>query len=400
MSKRRGNGEGCIRQLKDGSWEARIMIGYNEKGSPKFKTFTSKKRSVVVQKLSEYIANQKYSQPEVACNESLEKWLRRWLNEYVANNVRASTRVSYEGIVKHQLIPYIGKIKLGNLKKADIENMYSKLLVNGRADGKGGLSIKTIENVALCLHKALQTALEHEYIAKNPADIAKVPTLRSENIEKAEMNVLTKEEQKALIKACDYSVYGMGILTTLNTGLRLGELLGITWDDVDFEKNTISISKQVNRVHDYSSNAKSKTKLGIQFNTKTSSSTRIISMSMPLAEHMLKYKNIQQEHIAKWGKAYNDLNMVFAREDGWYVDPSTFRDNYLKILKKAGLEPQRFHTLRHTFATRALEAGVEAKIVSKILGHSTIQMTLDTYTHVLPQLQSEAMDKIVEYVGG
>jgi len=399
MAKKRGNGEGCIRQLKDGWWEARIMIGYNEKGKPKFKTFTSKKRNVVANKLSDYIANQKSVAPEVASKDTLEKWLNRWIEEYVVNNVKTSTRISYEGIVKHQLIPRIGKLKLCELKKTDIENMYSQLLVNGRADGKGGLNIKTIENVALCLHKALQTALEHEYILKNPADSAKVPTLKRINATKKEIEILTKDEQKALVAVCDYSAYGMGIITALNTGVRLGELLGLTWQDVDFDKKTISISKQVSRLHDYSSNAKAKTKLGIQKDTKTSASTRIISMNNYLVERLLKYKEMQEENIKKWGKAYQNLNMVFAREDGFYIDPSTFRDKYLKMLQIAGLKHYKFHALRHTFATRALEAGIDVKVVSKILGHAGVQITMDTYMHVLPELQSEAMNKIAEYMG-
>ncbi len=399
MAKKRGNGEGCIRQLKDGLWEARIMIGYNEKGKPKFKTFTSKKRTIVAKKLNDYIANQKSALPEAASKETLEKWLNRWLIEYVADNVKTSTRVSYEGIVKHQLIPYLGKIKLCDLKKADIENMYSQLLVNGRADGKGGLGIKTIENVALCLHKALQTAFEHEYISKNPADIAKVPTLKSTNTARAEIEILTKDEQKALVSVCDYTAYGMGVITALNTGVRMGELLGLTWSDIDFDKMTISISKQVNRLHDYSPTAKTKTRLGIQDDTKTKSSTRIISMSDYLAEKLQQYREAQNKHIAQWGNAYNDLGMVFAREDGFYIDPSTYRDKYLKILRSAGLKNYTFHALRHTFATRALEAGVPIKVVSKILGHAGVQITMDTYMHVLPELQSEAMNKIAEYMG-
>ena len=279
MSKKRGNGEGCIRQLKDGYWEARIMIGYNEKGKPKFKTFTSKTRSEVSKKLNNYIANQKALTPEMVCKDTAEKWLLRWLEEYVANNVKTATRVSYEGMVKNQIIPCIGRIKLCDLKKADIENMYAQLLINGRADGKGGLSIKSIENVALCLHKALQTALENEYISKNPCDIAKVPTLKSTNTSKNEIEILSKEEQRILTDACDYSPYGMGIFTALNTGVRLGELLGITWDAVDFDKKRIYISKQVSRNHDYSIGAKAKTCLGFQDSTKTKSSTRMVSIN-------------------------------------------------------------------------------------------------------------------------
>ena len=179
-SKRRGNGEGCIHQLKDGSWEARIMIGRNANGNPKFKTFTAKKRSTVSAKLTDYIANRP-DKPHNASKQTMEKWLWAWFENYVDKNVKLSTKVSYEGIIKNNLIPYIGQIKLAELKKVDIEKMYHALLASGRADGKGGLSIKTVQNVALVLHKALDEAMKCEYIPKNPADIATVPTYRSEN---------------------------------------------------------------------------------------------------------------------------------------------------------------------------------------------------------------------------
>ena len=276
--------------------------------------------------------------------------------------------------------------------------MYRDLLENGRADGKGGLSVKTVDNIRICLHKALQTAYENEYITKNPASIAKVPTLKSTGTKKKEIEILTKEEQKALMNVCDNTPYGMGIITTLYTGVRMGELLGIMWSDIDFDNKTIAISKQVNRLHDYSENAKAKTRLGIQEDTKTKTSTRIISISDDLAERLRQYKAEQEQHIKKWGKAYNNLGMVFAREDGFYIDPSTFRDKYVDTLLAADLKPYTFHALRHTFATRALEAGIPIKVVSKILGHASVQITMDTYQHVLPELQNEAMNKIADYI--
>lgn len=398
MAKKRGNGEGCIRQTKEGYWEARIMIGYNKKGKPKYKTFSSKTRNEVAKKLSDYIANKKALTPEIVCNDTVAQWLNKWLSTYVAKNVKTSTRISYEGIVKNQLIPRIGHIKLTKLKKTDIETMYNDLLTNGRADGKGGLSIKTVDNIRICLHKALQTAYENEYITKNPASIAKVPTMKSTHTEKKEIEILSKQEQQALMSVCDNSPYGMGIITTLYTGVRMGELLGIMWSDIDFDKKTISISKQVNRLHDYSEGATSKTRLGIQEDTKTKTSNRTISISDNLLERLRQYKSEQEEHIKKWGKAYNNLGMVFAREDGYYIDPSTFRDKYVKTLAEAGLKPYTFHALRHTFATRALEAGVPIKVVSKILGHSSVQITMDTYMHVLPELQNEAMNMIADYI--
>jgi len=397
-SKRRGNGEGGIYQLKDGLWEARLMIGTNVEGKPKFKTFTSKKRNVVASKLADYIANKKEKEPQRASNQTMAKWLWSWFDSYVDKNVKLSTKISYETIIKNQLLPYIGQIKLNELKKADIEDMYNSLLRNGRLNGKGGLSVKTVQNVSLVLHKALDEAMKHEYIIKNPADIANVPTMRSENSAKKEVEVLTKQEQKALMEVCGDDVYSVAIKTALFTGVRLGELLGLQWHDIDYDTNIITISRQVNRLKDYSPKAEAKTRLGIQEDTKTRSSNRPISLPKQLMELLKEHKEKQASEKQKWGKAYKDLDMIFAREDGHYIDPATFRDHYQKRLKEAGLGHHTIHALRHTFATRALETGIPIKVVSQILGHASVQITMDTYSHVLPDLQSDSMNKIAEYM--
>ena len=328
----------------------------------------------------------------------MAKWLWSWFESYVDKNVKLSTKSSYETIIKNHLVPYIGHIKLKELKKVDIEDMYHSLLTNGRVDGKGGLNVKTIQNVSLVLHKALDEAMKHEYIIRNPADIAAVPTMRSENGTKKEVEVLTKQEQKALMDVCGDDVYGVAIKTALFTGVRLGELLGLQWRDIDYSMNTITVSRQVNRLKDYSPNAKARTRLGIQEDTKTRSSNRPISLPLQLMELLKEHKERQAVEKRKWGKAYKDLDMIFAREDGYYIDPATFRDHYQKRLKEAGLGHHTIHALRHTFATRALEAGIPIKVVSQILGHASVQITMDTYSHVLPELQSESMNKIAEYM--
>ena len=399
MASRRGNGEGGIYHLKDGTWEARIMIGRDVKGKPTFKTFTSKKRSVVAAKLANYIANQKGIEPRSNGNMTVAKWLLKWFDDYVDKNVKISTKSSYETIIQRHLIPYIGHIKLDKLKKADIEEMYLTLLKKGRADGKGGLSVKTVNNVALVLHKALSEAMKHELIIKNPADIADVPTLRSTNTKKKEVEVLTRQEQEALINACGDDVYSVAIKVDLLTGMRLGELLGLQWKDINHQNRTLTICRQVNRLKDYSPNAKAKTRLGIQDDTKTKNSNRTIPIPEGLIKLFDRYKIQQDEQKRRFGKGYHHLGMIFSREDGYYIDPATFRDHYQQKLNESGVKHHTFHALRHTFATRALEAGIPVKVVSQLLGHASVQITMDTYMHVLPELQSEAMDKIAAYMG-
>jgi integrase len=178
--------------------------------------------------------------------------------------------------------------------------------------------------------------------------------------------------------------------------MRLGEVLGLTWNDLNFEKNRISINKQLGRLKDYGTDAQAKTKLSVRKETKTSSSNRVISISSVIMDKLKEHKEKQEFERKRWGKSYQNLNMVFCRADGYYIDPSTFRDFYLKTLENAEIGHKTFHALRHTFATRALEANSPAKVVSNILGHASIQITLDTYSHVSQELQQETMQKMTD----
>ena len=390
-----GNGEGGI-YPKGNYWEARIMVGYTDQGKPKIKTFTGKKRSIVAKRLNDFIVNRKRLEADIACNYTVAEWLRIWYEEYVTVNVKTSTRASYEGIINKQLIPKIGKIKLAELKKSHIEALYKELLTNGRADGKGGLSVKSVKNTAIVINKALNDAVAQEILIKNPASIAKIPGLHKHIAEKKQVEVLNRQEQQLLESACGFDGYEFGVYMLLNTGARLGELLAITWSDINFENGTLSINKQLNRLKDYDDKSK-KTRLGIQNSTKTRTSTRIIPLPQSLITKLCQYRKWQDENKKALGSAYNDLDLVFAREDGNFIDRATFRCKFKKMLKFLGIKDVTLHALRHTFATRALESGAHIKTVSQLLGHASIQITLDTYSHVSVELKREAMEQIVQY---
>ncbi|MCL1807501.1 MAG: site-specific integrase [Oscillospiraceae bacterium] len=388
--KRRANGEGSIRQLKNGSWEARIMKGFRADGKPNIKTFTSKKRAVAAKKLAEFIAGVKR---EVSCPTRMTtgQWMTAWLDEYVACRVRVSTRASYENIVNNQIIPRLGHIRLASLKNSEINAFYQTLLQNGRVDGTGGLSVKSVRNVHIVLHRALREAVLRGYIGANPAAGACLPSIRAPGAKKP-FEVLTLKEQRALIPFCGQEPVGMAVITALSTGLRLGELLGLRWDDIDFDANTIRVSRQLSRLKDYTPNAPAKTRLLLEDSTKTNASARVIPIDALLAGRLLAYKNAQEP-------AARD-NMVFTGRNGGFLDPATFRYNYVHLLSKAGVRRYTIHALRHTFATRALEAGVPIKAISQILGHTGSVITMDTYSHVLPAFQAEAMTRIAHYIAG
>lgn len=251
----------------------------------------------------------------------------------------------------------------------------------------------------MVLHKALQEAMQREYIDKNPASIAVVPTLKSQNVKKKEIEIYSKDEQNKLIEtAKSNEIYGTVVICALYTGMRRGELLGLQWADINFDNNTIKVNKQIHRIKNYESIEDKKTILDFEYNTKTANSTRTISM-MPCLVEILKEHKVSQEKYAKLFKSnYNKYNLVFCRENGMPLDPDTLSSKYHKLSEKAKIKQCTFHALRHTFATRALESGMPAKIVSKILGHSSVELTLDTYTHVLPDIQANELNKLNEYL--
>lgn len=390
MATRRGNGEGNIYK-KRGYWEARITKGYDKNGVQSFKYFSSKKKGDLIKKLDNYKAERQkgtYLEPSKLM---LGEWLDGFYESHVVNRVQISTRASDESHIKNHLKPNLGLIKLTELKGPQIQKVYNQMSKDGRVDGKGGLSPKMIRNVHLTLHKALEQAVKDDLIIKNPLKGVTLPRR-----EKPEIEILSPEEQKALVLECPNTPWGMVILLALYSGMRRGELLALTWEDIDFKKNTIRINKQLARLKDYGENPKMKTKLALRKGTKTSSSNRLICIA-PVIMDKLKQHKLKQDVASKsFGKEYQNSNMVFCREDGQLIDPGTFRDFYLKTLSKAGVVHKTFHALRHTFATRALESGVSIKVVSEILGHASIQITLDTYSHVSPELQQEAMQKIVD----
>lgn len=388
--KKRGNGEGCIFQYRD-RWYARITKGYNAQGKQIFKEFSAKSRQEVAKKLNDYIAESQKGAYIEPTKQTVGQWLDTFYVSHIINKVKTATRASDESVINKHLKPHFGRTKLSELKGAQIQKFYNELLVSGRVDGKGGLSPKTIKNIHLVLHKALEQAVKEDLLIKNPLKSVTLPRGQDKEIE-----ILTPVEQKRLENVCFEEPCGMVIFLTLYSGMRLGEVLGLSWKDVNFEKNTISINKQLSRLKDYSADAKAKTKLYLRQETKTSSSNRIIAISPVIMEKLQEHKDRQDIERKRWGKAYKNLNMVFCREDGHLIDPATFRDFYIRKLKQAGIEHKTFHSLRHTFATRALESNANIKVVSEILGHASIQITLDTYSHVSLDLQHETMQRLTD----
>lgn len=393
MAKRRSNGEGCIyKEQRSGRWVGKFEIGHDSKGNRRFKTCRAKTEREVRQLLKDLMdkhhAGINISSKSIKVGEYFEKW-------FYGNAIyglRESTSQSYEMIIRRHIKPYLGNIPLVNLTGDDLQGFYDYLYNQGKLNGKGKLSPKTVENIHLVISSCLNFALKRGELIRNPLSTVKL--IREG---KKEIEVFTREEQEKIMAECPKHYYGMAIKFDFFTGLRAGELLGLTWDCVNFDRNTVRINKQVQRNKNFGRNTDTKTILGFVYNTKTKTSNRVVSVLPAIMNELAQYKIQQDITKKKLGQDYyTKLNLVFPRQDGYFTDTGTFLDAFSRIQKKLEIPHRSVHAIRHTFATRALESGILPIVVSRTLGHASIQITMDIYGHVVPDFAEQEMAKMEE----
>lgn len=306
------------------------------------------------------------------------EYLEIWLRDYVAIGVAPRTGERYAEIVRKHLVPAFGHLKLAKLRPLHITAYYSEALKSGRLDGKGGLSAQTVLHHHRVLREALQQAVKWRLLAVNPADAVEPP-----RPQRNEMRVLTETETVALLAATRDTKLHVPVLLAVTTGLRAGELLAVRWQDVDLEAGTLSVVQTLQS-----------TKAGLIFGQpKTRRSRRVVKLLPVAVEALREHRRDQVEARLQAGDVYVDHDLVFGREDGAPWHPGTFANDWKKFKRAQGLT-LRFHDLRHTHATLLLRQGVHPKVVSERLGHSSVGITLDTYSHVLPDMQEDAAMKL------
>lgn len=372
MAKKRANGEGNIRKRKDGRWEGRYTAGYDPKtGKRLIKNVLGKTQAEVKEKLKRALEETNGLDVSRAADEyTVASWLRTWYELYAKPNVRTATANRYELIIEQYTVPRIGNIKLKKLTTQHLQKLYKELLESGRIHvGKGqdnGLSTTTVHSVHLMLHCALERAVKERLISRNPCEDCIVPKPR-----KLDMKILTPEHMKAYLEAADRRGLLPMFYLELVSGLRKGKLVALRWDDVDIRQRTISVSKQYVRNPDGSLELT---------RPKTENSVRLVSIPQTAVDLLI------QEH-----DKHPDSPYLFPSPlTGEMYHPDSVVNLHKKILQDAGLEHLRFHDLRHTFATTALQNGVDVKTVSAMLGHFDAGFTLRTYTHATRQKQDEA----------
>ena len=362
MTSRRGAGEGSIYQRKDGRWVAELVL---DTGRRRF--LYGRTRQEAATKLKEAIRTIDSGLPLPQGQERLRDYLPRWL-ETQRHRLRPRVWMRYEQIVRLNLTPGIGNVQLARLTPMQVQRFYADVVASGR-------STSTAHHVHAVLHRALEQAVRWGLVARNVADLVDAPRLAE-----TEMQVLDREQVQALLATAEGTELGPLLTLAVTTGMRQGELLALRWRDVDLDRQVVSVRGSLTNVNGQ-----------FQINEpKTSRSRRQVELGALALEALRAHRVSQAELRLAMPADWNPWDLVFIRADGKPYTNRALLDRFAAVLRDARLPRVRFHDLRHTAATLMLSRGVHPKIVSEMLGHATIGITLDLYSHVTPTMQREA----------
>lgn len=380
MARKRGHGEGTISKRKDGRWEGKISIGHDPvTGKLKRVTFYGKTRQEVAEKLNKALHEYKTGTFIKPNKITVGQWLDRWLEVYAKPKVRLSTWESYETTVRCHIKPTIGNLPLKDLRPEHLQQLYNEKLKSGRVDGKGGLSAKSVGYIHAVMNQALKQAVKEQLVYRNVCEAVNKPKQK-----RHEIKPLTIEQMNQFLSVAREDKLFPAFLLEWGTGLRRGELLGLKWRDIDLKKGVITVRRSLIR-----------TRQGLIFSEpKTEKSRRTIPIPKEVVAELKAHKARQAQERLLLGQAYQDNDLVFCSAEGRPLDPRSFTRKFERLLEKAGLPRVSFHDMRHSHATMLLLLDEHPKVVQERLGHSTIAMTLDTYSHVVPGLQEKAAAKL------
>jgi integrase len=303
-------------------------------------------------------------------------FLERWI-EHMAGQVSPRTLERYTELCRKNVAPLLGELMLTKLQPAHISQAYAKALASGRRDGKGGLSARTVTHMHRALREALLQAVRWQMLARNPADAVKPP-----KVERKQMRVLDIDGAIGLLEAARGTSLFAPIVLAVRCGLRRGEVAALRWRNVDLDRGQISVVASVEQ-----------TDRGVREKETKSGKGRTVVLSATETEELRSHRRRQAEGLLALGVRLTDDHHVVAREDGQALQPRSLTHAFVKFARRHGFQI-RLHDLRHSHATHMLAAGIHPKIAQERLGHSSVGITLDLYSHVLPGMQAEAVSKV------
>ena len=373
MAKRRPSGDGMVRKREDGRWEGRIVVGHKDNGDSIFRYIYADTQKELTTKLRQNIDAFQGVELTGQSKMTLAEWLDRWLEKYMTGSVRPGTLEGYRKDMDNHVKPYLGEKLLIKLTSDDLRELYQLLLKRGRKLPRQncgpGLAPATVRGIHTTLHHALKAAVDEGLIPFNPAEKVTPP-----RVQNAPKQVLTHDQLEKFLCAIRFDpIWHDFFYTELTTGLRRGELCGLTWKDFDSEAGTLKVRRTIH------SRKGGELEAG---ETKTCAGRRTILLPHSTVQLLRERK---RSALPQW---------IFPDplRPERPVNPGSAYRRLKEMLKQAGLPSLRFHDLRHTFATHALASGVDAKTLSGILGHTKASFTLDTYTHVTGDMHRNAAE--------
>ena len=390
-NKKGANGAGSIRKItttRNGKeytyWQGRYTEGYDAcTGKQIQRSITGKTQKAVAQKPRQITAEIDAKTYVAPCKLSVAEWMAVWAQDYLVG-IKASTAYLYKRTIELYIEPHLGHIRLDTLNAHTVQHFYNELAKPSKPDA-APLSAKSIKNIHGVLHKALQQAVLLNYIRYNPTTACVLP-----KIVKKEIHPLTDQQTAQLLNLLKGSKYEIPLTVDLFTGLREGELLGLIWDCVDFEKGTILVNKQLRR---------SQRKGGTYyFSPPKNNKSRTITPA-PYVMKLLQAQKVQQARQRLMaGPAWEDSGLVFTNEFGRYISYRAIFDSFKRIVKRIGLSDARIHDLRHTYAVNCIRAGDDIKTVQSNLGHATAAFTLDVYGHFTDDMRSVSAQRMEGFI--
>lgn len=387
--KRNAQGAGTIRKKTVKSkgkeytfWEARYTEGIDPAtGKQIQKSISGKTQREVLQKLKEVLHEMDAGEYKAPSRVTVADWLDTWLDEYIKPSSKPLTYDTYKSRVETHLKPCFGKTRLQALSTVQIQSLLNACLSEKK------LQPKTVKNIYGILHKALAQAVKLGFITHNPADACELPRMT-----KRDIKPLTENEMSAFISEISEGEPLESLFTVaLFTGMREGEICGLSWDAVDFEKGTITVKQQIQ---------KGKTKGSVYFiSTTKSDKARQLTVAPFVMEILKKEREKQIDNQEKAGTAWRNVwNLVFVRADGSFIPTQTVLKRFKAVVSRIGRPDARFHDLRHTYAVTALQEGDDLKTLQENLGHATATFTLDVYGHVSEKMKKDSADRMEKYI--
>ena len=377
-----GNGEGSIYPYKKDGKKVGYRGAYvvHTAAGPKRRYVSGKTREEVRQKLTKSMADRDGGLVFDAGTSTVGEYLDRWLSDAVRGTVRESTFSRDKYLVDNHVKPALGRLKLKNLNALHLQGLYRERL-------DSGLSGSTVQKMHHALHKSLSQAVRWDLIPRNPADAVKAPAPSTK-----EMHPLSALEARQLLETARGDRLEALYVLAVYTGMRRGELLGLKWEDVDLEGYSVRVRRTLTRIENGRRLA-----LG---EPKTKKSRRTVRLTPAAIEALKRHRARQAEEKLKNGGLYEDKGLVFAGETGNLINPSNLRQrSFAPLLARAKPSPITFHDLRHTCASLLFQRNVHPKFVQELLGHASVAITLDTYSHMLPGMGGEAADAMGDALG-